>query len=482
MRRHRGTHFLAAALVALGAIGLAGCEDATRPVAPERIALAPRLTVTVGGPADLGVIVPAAINNLGQVVGFRGTSSGQLPVLWTPSAPGATTGALVDLPLLANGGVDGLPRGINDVGQIAGTAGVATPGYVQHVAIWTTGPTGATITDLGTFGNSGPQGIDVNDAGQVVGTFVTGGQLHAFLWTPSAPGSATGTIVDLGTLGGVVSQAFDINNLGQVVGRARTASGDDHAFLWTPSAPGASTGAMLNLGTLPGGATSYALSVNDFGQVAGFSSTASGDPHAVLWTVSPSGSVTIQDLEVGVGGIGSLAFGINNLGQVAGTVHISHAEAHAFFWAPNEGTTILTALGGCPPAQFGLDFCSHAVGINDLGEVVGQSWTGSTFHGTRWTVRVIPPTPVEQVETIADQVGVLVGDGVLGQGQGNALTAKLDAATKQLNKGHTHAAINLLQAFIKKCEAYVAAGILTAAQAQPLIDAAQDLIDELSGA
>src|SRR5688500_17843281 len=38
------------------------------------------------------------------------------------------------------------------------------------------------------------------------------------------------------------------------------------------------------------------------------------------------------------------------------------------------------------------------------------------------------------------------------------------------------AAINLLEAFIRQCQAYVAAGILTAAEAQPLIDAAQDLI------
>jgi probable HAF family extracellular repeat protein len=46
-------------------------------------------------------------------------------------------------------------------------------------------------------------------------------------------GSQQLSITDLGTLGGSYSYAYGINDLGQVVGYSRTASGRDHAVLWS---------------------------------------------------------------------------------------------------------------------------------------------------------------------------------------------------------------------------------------------------------
>ena len=72
--------------------------------------------------------------------------------------------------------------------------------------------------------------MEINDAGQITGTYTTtGGQSHAFLYTPGSG------LRDLGTLGGTTSAPTGLNNAGQVVGSSTTAGGATHAFLWTPT-------------------------------------------------------------------------------------------------------------------------------------------------------------------------------------------------------------------------------------------------------
>jgi probable HAF family extracellular repeat protein len=56
-------------------------------------------------------------------------------------------------------------------------------------------------------------------------------------------------MTDLGTLGGAPGVALSMNDLGQVVGYSHTASRQIHPFLWEE-------GVMTDLGTLGGNATS----------------------------------------------------------------------------------------------------------------------------------------------------------------------------------------------------------------------------------
>jgi probable HAF family extracellular repeat protein len=131
------------------------------------------------------------------------------------------------------------------------------------------------MRDIGVIpGGSYSSAADINDRDQVVGYGTTAsGDFHAIFWDE-------GAIVDIGTLpGGSFSQAFEINRRGQVVGVSSTA-GSPHIFLWEG-------GRMIDLGVLPGAPTVDFYSVpalNDRGQVAGQSPTASGENHAVLWT------------------------------------------------------------------------------------------------------------------------------------------------------------------------------------------------------
>jgi hypothetical protein len=81
-------------------------------------------------------------------------------------------------------------------------------------------------------------------------------------------------------------------------------------------------------------------------------------------------------------------------------------------------------------------------------------------------------TPQAAIQQIINSVNDLQNAGALNGGQANALTAKLEAAIQQLDKGNSTPAANQLEAFVNQLDAFVKTGVLTAAEAQPLAAAA----------
>ena len=130
-----------------------------------------------------------------------------------------------------------------------------------------------------------------------------------------------------------------------------------------------------NLGTIDLGALgdefSKAYAINDCGQVVGFSGPDVGS--AFIWDIVNG----IRPLE-GIGqDYASEALGINNVGQVVGNRWWQEA-GHTFIWDAENGVIDLGTLGGTD---------STGWGINNAGQVVGSLSVGDSYnprHGFIW--------------------------------------------------------------------------------------------------
>jgi hypothetical protein len=88
-------------------------------------------------------------------------------------------------------------------------------------------------------------------------------------------------------------------------------------------------------------------------------------------------------------------------------------------------------------------------------------------------------TSQQAIASIVADVQSLVDSGALNQGQASGLINKLNQAIARLDQAKPELARNRLQAFVQQVNAFVAAGVLTAAEGQPLIDAAGEVIASL---
>jgi probable HAF family extracellular repeat protein len=197
-------------------------------------------------------------------------------------------------------------------------------------------------------------------------------------------------LLDLGTLdGGYESISMSVNNRGQVVGLATNGVADPkslvgvgyqtRAFVWEH-------GAMRDLGTLGSGTDAMAVLINESGQVVGWSYTDSNPSEicAALYGLPLSTGSFLWEEDRGMtdlGGLGgscTVAAGINDGGQVVGQSWL-HGDmtGHAFRWDRTNGLTDLGTLTG--------DF-SSAHAINNQGQAVGGSYLSDNvrIHAALW--------------------------------------------------------------------------------------------------
>jgi probable HAF family extracellular repeat protein len=237
---------------------------------------------------------------------------------------------------------------------------------------------------------------------------------------PSSPRAVrfeNGKVIDLGMLpGDIFSQANSINNRGEIVGFSGSATGHTRAVIFAD-------GKVIDLGTLPGGKVSRANAINDRGEVVGFSDDANGVDHAVLFDDDK-----VIDLGILPGEKSSNALGLNDRGEVVGSSN-------------NLPTAMPTGLGG--PALIPLatvfrhgkaialgtlpgGLSRVANGVNDRGVVVGFSSArppDTGFHAVIFVKGnvvvlpalpgIVPGTDFSNANGINDR-GVIVGNSTAG--------------------------------------------------------------------
>jgi probable HAF family extracellular repeat protein len=159
-------------------------------------------------------------------------------------------------------------------------------------------------------------------------------------------------VTDLGALNGETSYATSINNSGQVVGYS-SCDGYNHAFLWQ-------NGAMQDLGTL-GGVSSYAYGINNTGKIVGCADNGIGIPHAFIYDGA------MQDPSSYMPSVFSTAYGVNDCGQVVGEGNFGSIHGYAYSYsgsgAVTEENMSSVVIGS-----------GVATGVNNNGQVVGTSY------------------------------------------------------------------------------------------------------------
>jgi len=369
-------------LLCAGALAC-GPSESTAPAA------VPELARKAGGPSPVTIVnlglsgsgedsQPWSINDGGSIVGLRGSWDEPFKAfLWSPDAPRATSGAVLDLPGLGPGEASAMS--INNASQVVGYSlgASGSRAFLYDGAVHDLGlPDGWT--------SSYAHGINEGTPRIVVGAVERSAPSAraAAVWTVSAAGagysvSASGPLTGLG---GAASEAFGVNGTGTVVGAADNAAGQQRPVRWA-----AGTLAPVELGVLAGHSQGYAYGINAAGTVVGHSA-GSGCPVAVVWASGGTAPAALP----GLGGCSSQARSINDAGDIAGYATRKRGGARAVIWRSSGAGYSVTELGSLSGSA-----SSQATGLNEpvavtggtSVELVGWSTTGAQAHrATLWTV------------------------------------------------------------------------------------------------
>jgi len=243
-----------------------------------------------------------------------------------------------------------------------------TPSPSSIVADVAAGPSGYEVVDLGSFGGISTLGAGLNDRGQVAGSAsVPSGADHAFVWQD-------GVLQDLGFLDGTIAaEAEAINARGQIAGSMIESCGEFacnqvvRLFLWD-------SGSLRQLDPPdgPGHGGTQVVRLTDAGDLVAEVDYSPSATRGVVWRAGVP-----QDL----GGfsptqIRTFPNAMNARGQVVGASTVDRPEGgihlHPFLWENGRlqdlGVPFERPCRGDPTVNCAS---ARALGINARGEVLG---------------------------------------------------------------------------------------------------------------
>ncbi len=320
---------------------------------------------------------PFGINKHGQIVGEYVDAEGRSHGFLLENGVFTTIDAL--------GGAATIARDINDNGQIVGVS------YTARVGRGFLRDANGAFTTISVPNAVASQPYGINNRGQIVGFYDEGQQtgIHGFLLKAGVfspidfPDTTGNTVVfdinDEGQLAGAYDVAshgylqdrhgnfttidhpdtvtstgepIGINNRSQIVGNYIDADGRDRSFLLDKH--------RFTTIDVPGALGSYAIKINDRGQIVGIYSTLSNltiDPlHGYLLH---NGVFTTIDFP---GAVSTRASDINNRGQIVGEYLDAAGATHGFLRRSSGAFTTIDVPGATGTA---------ISGINDRGRMIG---------------------------------------------------------------------------------------------------------------
>ena len=299
---------------------------------------------------------------------------------------------------------------INDLGVLVGVGDVPPIGsdgfgYTHTLAVPLFGPRAGEWIDLGTLG--GPKGWQygaaISDTGLVVNDSIApDGQMHGAAWTRETGWVDLGTLADTGHpqyASYNSSLATRANNLGTlIVGWSGVDGSPDAPVVWTPSKVWMNGKFVtkwkihkLDTTALPDLTGWNVWTANDYGQIIGTAWKSDGTIEtAVLWNPRADGKGwKLMSLPPSPPYPFTQTFDINDRGEIVGVVAPtgSWSTILPVFWKPlDRKRTRYSQPIELPLPEGGFTNCEN-VGINDLGDMVGDCWSDTEDLPARWTTK-----------------------------------------------------------------------------------------------
>jgi uncharacterized membrane protein len=320
-----------------------------------------------GGPhhynlTDLGVVGPLPgqpfhITDDGIISGSAGVKNAEHAFLWYRRLS-------LDIGARGLGGANSISYGVNRWAQAVGEADTAEPD-----------PLGEDFCGFATLG------------------YASGTKCLPFLWQAGVIRRLP-TLTDRNGLHGNNGVANVINSLGEIAGLSENTTLDQSCPPYDPSKGQSQklqqkpviwrNGRVYELPTIGGDPDGNTFAINEHGQVAGGSGTCAPFNfnnflylqfnHAVLW--DNGRPIDLGNLG---GSLNTFALGINNRGDVVGSSDVANDSAfNGFLWTKEKGHMD-------PLLPFGTDVLSVALAVNDGREVTGVSLNGNfESRATLW--------------------------------------------------------------------------------------------------